>query len=174
MSNCSFDGLLRRLGDACFGTNNQQFNVFMAKLGRELVPGAPGVPAPRPRHSNCGELHASADDYYEAGAVEGWNECRAEMLAALAATPAPVVPAEDVMREAFEEAVFLQYFMSTIQRTGMGGPCELMPVGCKTKERFVARSETGEYVELTLNAAWWAWQKAYTAALTPEVAYVRG
>lgn len=64
------------------------------------------------------------------------------------------------MRTAFEEAAFLQYFLSTIRRTGDGGPFELVSQACKPKAEFIAKAENGDYLETTLNAAWWAWRAA--------------
>lgn len=69
---------------------------------------------------------------------------------------------EEKEREVFEERVFSQYFISTIQknpdpRPRIAGCLDLIPVNCKTKEEFIKRNEDGYYVEPTLNAAWWAW-----------------
>lgn len=71
---------------------------------------------------------------------------------------------QDSLRTKFEDKVFTRYYISTIQRTGLGGPCELQPKGCKTKAEFLARADDGSYLEPTLNAAWWAWQAATEVA----------
>jgi hypothetical protein len=69
----------------------------------------------------------------------------------------------DAEREAFEEAVFSQYFLSTIKRNpkpALGtGALDLVSEGCKTKADFLARDSDGAYGSDTLNSAWWAWQE---------------
>jgi hypothetical protein len=67
-------------------------------------------------------------------------------------------------RERFEDAAFAQGFLSSIERTK---PSEFGPIGirwkadgCPTKIEFLSKKEDGEYVDDTLNSAWWAWCEA--------------
>ena len=66
-------------------------------------------------------------------------------------------------RAAFETAAFDQRFLSSIKCTKPGefGPVGiyLMPKDCPSKDEFLEKRENGEYVDDSLNAAWWAWQE---------------
>lgn len=65
---------------------------------------------------------------------------------------------EQQEREAFEEAVFAQYYLSGIRKVKNPGIDLLVPdPKQKNKEQFVARTH-GVYNEETLNPAWWAWK----------------
>ncbi len=65
-------------------------------------------------------------------------------------------------QERFEERIFSQYFLSTIQRNPnppMGtGAMDLVSVDCKTKAEFLVKNPDGTYESDTVNAAWWGWQ----------------
>lgn len=68
-------------------------------------------------------------------------------------------------QDVFEERIFAQYFLSTIQRNPNPppGPCgalDFVPVDCKTKYEFLRKNDDGTYVTDTINAAWWGWQAA--------------
>lgn len=66
-------------------------------------------------------------------------------------------------KDMFEEAVFAQYFLSTIKRNPnppkpkISGALDFISVNCKDKENFLSKNDDGSYKEDTLNAAWWAW-----------------
>lgn len=98
-------------------------------------------------------------------------------------TPTPQ-PASEVERTAgeaerrkFEEAAFLQYYISGIRRTNepVANALQIhfVPGAGKNKEQFVMRYPSdGAYVEPTLNAAWWAWQARAKAAVNSHAALV--
>ena len=74
-----------------FGTNAGKIFEFLDDLREELAksqPSTSALPAPMPRYSNCGELQPSADDYFEAGRVAGWNDCLAAALLLQQGVPA--------------------------------------------------------------------------------------
>lgn len=66
-------------------------------------------------------------------------------------------------RDAFEEAVFLQYFLSTIHRNPNPprgtGAMDFVSEDCKTKADFLVKNADGTYQSDALNAAWWAWNE---------------
>lgn len=64
-------------------------------------------------------------------------------------------------RTAFEEAAFLQYFLSTVKRNpdppkGTGA-LDFVSQNRETKADFTARNKDGRYCRETLDAAWWGW-----------------
>ncbi len=73
-------------------------------------------------------------------------------------------------RKAFEEAAFLQYFISGIRKTDDPAANRVQvhfePSNHLHKHEFVATENDGTYKEPTLNAAWWAWKTR--AALAPH------
>lgn len=75
----------------------------------------------------------------------------------------------DTMRRKFEDAMFSERFIHSIRRTGLGGPCELMPVDCPTKEEFTARDEKGDYKDEHLSAMWFGFSKAIELVRQGEV-----
>ena len=93
----------------------------------------------------------------------------AGVAAALSSEPV-VLAAEgeylDGLRAKFEERAFSQYFLSTIQRTGQGGPFELVSKDALMKVDFVARNADGSYKQITLNPAWWAWKESIRVTQT--------
>lgn len=62
-------------------------------------------------------------------------------------------------RERFEEKAFAQRFLHSVQRVN-DGQFGLQPVDCPTKEEFTARDAEGNYLEESLNYAWWGWNAA--------------
>lgn len=62
-------------------------------------------------------------------------------------------------RAAFEEKAFAQRFLHSIQRVN-DGQFGLQPVDCPTKEEFTARDAEGNYLEESLNYAWWGYNAA--------------
>jgi hypothetical protein len=69
-----------------------------------------------------------------------------------------------IERSAFEEAAFLQYYLSGIQQTkdprANALQIHFVPAaGQKAKASFLSRTPAGdEYEQPTLNSAWWAWK----------------
>lgn len=68
-------------------------------------------------------------------------------------------------RAAFEETVFAQRFLSSIQpvKPGSFGAVGMplgMPVGCPDKKTFLRRGlvTPRAYVDPIIDAMWWAWQ----------------
>lgn len=67
-------------------------------------------------------------------------------------------------RKNFEEAAFLQYYISNIGKVNdpIANTLQIhfAPV-CKIKDKvdFVAKKEDNSYLDDTLNIAWWAWKK---------------
>lgn len=69
------------------------------------------------------------------------------------------LPDEAEMRAFFEERLFNQMFIPSVQKVGTG--CmTFKPVGCPPMAEAMARREDGLYVDDSVNAAWWAWQAA--------------
>lgn len=65
----------------------------------------------------------------------------------------------ETQRKRFEDKVFNARFISSIVRTGKGGPFELVSQDCPMQDEFVKRRDDGSdlYVDDHLNAAWWGW-----------------
>lgn len=63
-------------------------------------------------------------------------------------------------QEFFENKVYTAYFISTVKRTGLGGPVEFLPVGTVPKAEFLKRSEDREqrYEDLTVSAMWFGFK----------------
>lgn len=82
--------------------------------------------------------------------------------------------AEELEREAFEEAAFAQYFLSGIRRTtnpvANAVQIHFEPSKQMNKDEFLAKGADGTYNETTLNAAWWAWKTRAERAETEEQA----
>lgn len=69
------------------------------------------------------------------------------------------------LREQFEAGVFSARFIGSIQRTGKGGPMELMSVDCPTKAELMRRSEVGDdYVDESVSAMWFGFKLALREA----------
>jgi hypothetical protein len=64
-------------------------------------------------------------------------------------------------RSRFEHLVFTAHFISTIERTGLGGPLTFMPNPDKriSKADLLARDGEG-YAREDISAMWFGWQKA--------------
>lgn len=71
-------------------------------------------------------------------------------------------PSKEQVRDCFEERVFARHFISTIVRTGRGGPLELMPDPKKvqTKDELLRKDEKGNYVDEHIRAMWFGWASA--------------
>lgn len=66
---------------------------------------------------------------------------------------------QEKRRQRFEEKVFAQRFLSSVCRVNKG-QFGLQSVDCPTKDDFVAKDAEGNYLEQSLNSAWWAWNAA--------------
>ena len=77
---------------------------------------------------------------------------------------------QEKRRQRFEEKVFAQRFLSSICRVNEG-QFGLQSVDCPTKADFVAKDAEGNYLEQSLNPAWWAWNAALDSIVIelPEV-----
>lgn len=63
-------------------------------------------------------------------------------------------------RERFEEEAFKMRFLMSIQKVGTG-QFPFRSISCPMKSDFIARDPgTKRYKDETLNAMWWAWNKA--------------
>ena len=62
-------------------------------------------------------------------------------------------------RARFEEKAFAQRFLNSVTRVN-DGQFGLQPVGCPTKAEFVAKDADGNYLDNSLNFAWWGWNAA--------------
>ena len=69
----------------------------------------------------------------------------------------------DELREAFEEAVYTQAFVGSIQVVQTGPGESRLLADCPTKAEMCRRDEGGHYADPTVDSAWWAWQKATEA-----------
>lgn len=69
---------------------------------------------------------------------------------------------ESTRRELFEEKAFCQRYISSITRVN-DGQFGLQSFDCPTKAEFVAKDVEGNYVEESLNFAWWGFNKALDA-----------
>lgn len=66
-------------------------------------------------------------------------------------------------REVFEERVYAIYFISQVERTGLGGCMELgIKVDTMTKAELCARDPENpdDYEHPHISAMWWAWNEA--------------
>lgn len=70
-----------------------------------------------------------------------------------------MVNKDERRRKRFEEKVFAQRFLQSVQRVN-DGQFGLQPVDCPMKAEFVAKDADGNYLEGSLNPAWWAWNAA--------------
>lgn len=70
----------------------------------------------------------------------------------------------DDLREAFEDAVYQQAFVGSIQVVQTGPGESRLLADCPTKAEMCRRHEGGHYVDPTVDSAWWAWQQAHAAA----------
>lgn len=78
----------------------------------------------------------------------------------------------DDLREAFEDAVYQQAFVSSI-RVVQAQPGESRLLSdCPTKAEVCRRGEDGHYVVPTVDSAWWAWQQAHARGVAEERARV--
>ena len=67
----------------------------------------------------------------------------------------------DYKRERFEELVYAQYFVSQIEKTGLGMCLEFMPKkDTVTKSQFIVRKGE-DYENRDITAMWWGWKKAF-------------
>ncbi|UZS00830.1 hypothetical protein [Pseudomonas phage vB_PsaM_M1] len=66
---------------------------------------------------------------------------------------------EETRRELFEEKAFCQRYISSITRVN-DGQVGLQSFDCPTKAEFIAKDGEGNYLEESLNFAWWGFNKA--------------
>lgn len=69
----------------------------------------------------------------------------------------------EIARKEFEEQIFGEYFVSQVQRTGLGGPLEFLPSkDIKTKAELLTRDpKDGEdYADEAISAMWFGWRLA--------------
>lgn len=69
---------------------------------------------------------------------------------------------EETRRELFEEAAFRQRYISSITRVNEG-QFGMHSIGCPTKAEFITKDLDGNYVEESLNIAWWGFTGALNA-----------
>lgn len=62
-------------------------------------------------------------------------------------------------RQAFEDLVYKRYFLSTIKRTGLGGPIEFIAVDCMTQAELCKR-DGQDYIRPEISAMWYGWVQA--------------
>jgi len=66
-------------------------------------------------------------------------------------------------RRLFEERAYLQYYLSCIQETNdpMAHAVQIhfWAKDVMPSAEFLAKDESGQYKEITLNSAWWAWME---------------
>lgn len=70
----------------------------------------------------------------------------------------------DKRREVFEEKAFTQRFLSSVTRVN-DGQFGLHPVGCPTKAESIAKDAEGNYLDNSLNFAWWGFNAALDAVV---------
>lgn len=75
------------------------------------------------------------------------------------------------LREWFEEEIFGVRFIGSIQRTGKGGPFELVSVDCPTMKEFVKRNpeEPNNYLDEYLSAMWFGFRLGLIKAKEDEL-----
>lgn len=69
---------------------------------------------------------------------------------------------EDTRRELFEEKAFCQRYISSITRVN-DSQFGLQSFDCPTKAEFITKDDEGNYLEESLNFAWWGFNASLDA-----------
>lgn len=69
---------------------------------------------------------------------------------------------EEIRRELFEEKAFCQRYISSITRVN-DSQFGLQSFDCPTKAEFITKDDEGNYLEESLNFAWWGFNAALDA-----------